>query len=153
MAGTYVKPTDRKLGEDGGGEAAPIHRIRITLTSTKVKSLESGEWVLRRSPPTRRVAAGGRRPLCIMCQVCSTLVQGAKEKGLKVKGPVRMPTRHLVHTTRRAPSGNGTNTFDRFEMRVHKRLIDLHSPADVVRSITAIAVDPGVEIEVTIADL
>jgi ribosomal protein S10 len=104
--------------------------------------------------------------------VSSSVVQGAKEKGVKVKGPVRMPTRRLVHTTRRAPSGNGeaglllflrggrgpgtaparlptslsatgcqhpralacpvwpgTNTFDRYEMRVHKRLIDLYSPA------------------------
>jgi hypothetical protein len=38
-------------------------------------------------------------------------VQGAKEKQLKVKGPVRMPTRRLVHTTRRAPSGNGVSTM------------------------------------------
>ncbi len=42
--GTYVKPADRagKMGEEDGGQAAPIHRIRITLTSTKVKNLEKG---------------------------------------------------------------------------------------------------------------
>ena len=33
--------------------------------------------------------------------------------GLQVKGPVRMPTRKLVLTTRKSPCGNGTNTFDR----------------------------------------
>lgn len=34
-----------------------------------------------------------------------------------MKGPVRMPTKVLRITTRKAPSGQGTNTFDRFEMR------------------------------------
>lgn len=36
---------------------------------------------------------------------------------------------------------------------IHKRLIDLHSPADVVKQITSISIEPGVEVEVTIADL
>jgi ribosomal protein S10 len=49
--------------------------------------------------------------------VCSDLIKGAKDKGLKVKGPVRMPTRVLKITTRKGPSGQGTNTFDCFEMR------------------------------------
>lgn len=49
--------------------------------------------------------------------VCSDLIKGAKDKNLKVKGPVRMPTRVLKITTRKGPSGQGTNTFDCFEMR------------------------------------
>ena len=85
--------------------------------------------------------------------VCADLIRGAKEKQLKVKGPVRMPTKTLRLTVRKAPCGNGTNTFDRFEMRIHKRLIDLHSPADVVKQITSISIEPGVEVEVTIADV
>lgn len=107
-------------------EAADIHRIRITLTSRDVKNLE---------------------------KVCADLIRGAKEKNLKVKGPVRMPTKVLRITTRKSPCGNGTNTFDRFEMRIHKRLIDLHSPADVVKQITSISLEPGVDVEVTIADV
>lgn len=43
----------------------------------------------------------------VLLTVCADLIRGAKDKQLKVKGPVRMPTRRLVHTTRRAPSGNG----------------------------------------------
>jgi small subunit ribosomal protein S20e len=121
---TAIKPAQKPGVEEA--EAAPIHRIRITLTSKNVKALE---------------------------KVCADLIRGAKDKQLKVKGPVRMPTRVLKITTRKSPCGNGTNTWDRFEMRIHKRLIDLHSPAEVVRSITSIAVEPGVEIEVTIADV
>ena len=49
---------------------------------------------------------------------------------------IAIPPTH--HSPRPAPlrpclyprrAGNGTNTYDRFELRVHKRLIDLHSPA------------------------
>ena len=47
----------------------------------------------------------------------------------------------------------GTNSWDRFEMRIHKRLIDLHSPSEIVKQITSISIEPGVEVEVTIADI
>ncbi|TOF77635.1 hypothetical protein CGJ15_26755, partial [Vibrio parahaemolyticus] len=73
MSGMYDK------GDMKGGmmdDGAPIHRIRITLTSSNVKSLE---------------------------KVCSELVMRAKEKQLKVKGPVRMPTKTLRITTRKTP--------------------------------------------------
>ena len=72
------------------------------------------------------------------CAVCADLISGAKDKHLKVKGPVRLPTKVLHITTRKSPAGEGTNTWDRFEMRIHKRLLDLHSPADVVKQITSI---------------
>uniref|UniRef100_A0A7S0N541 Small ribosomal subunit protein uS10 domain-containing protein n=1 Tax=Pyramimonas obovata TaxID=1411642 RepID=A0A7S0N541_9CHLO len=106
-------------------EGERIHKIRITLSSRNVANLE---------------------------KVCADLIRGAKDKQLKVKGPVRMPTKKLTITTRKSPCGEGTNTWDRLEMRIHKRLIDLHSPADVVKQITSINIEPGVEVEVTIAD-
>ncbi|KAL3905987.1 MAG: hypothetical protein SGPRY_010716 [Prymnesium sp.] len=106
--------------------AVKVHRIRITLTSRNVKNLE---------------------------KVCADLIKGAKDKRLKVKGPVRLPTKTLRITTRKSPCGEGTNTWDRFEMRIHKRLIDLHSPSEIVKQITSISIEPGVEVEVTIADI
>lgn len=48
---------------------------------------------------------------------------------------------------------SGTNTWDRFEFRIHKRVIDLISSPDVVKQITSINIEPGVEVEVTIADV
>eukprot|EP00894_Picocystis_sp_ML_P001846 jgi/Pico_ML_1/52363/g3075.t1 len=119
-----LKPTTTKPGLEQSDER--IHRIRITLTSKSVKNLE---------------------------KVCADLIRGAKEKGLRVKGPVRMPTKTLRVTTRKSPCGEGTNTWDRFELRIHKRLIDLFSPPEVVKQITSISIEPGVEVEVTIADL
>jgi hypothetical protein len=37
-------------------------------------------------------------------------------------------------------------------MRIHKRIIDLYSPSDVVKQITSISIEPGVHVEVTIED-
>lgn len=38
------------------------------------------------------------------------------------------------------------------QMRIHKRIIDLHSPSEIVKKITSINIEPGVEVEVTIAN-
>jgi len=110
--------------EDYVEETPKVHRIRITLTARDVKALE---------------------------KVCSDLIGRAKEKSLRVKGPVRLPTKVLRITTRKTPCGEGSKTWDRYEMRIHKRLIDLHSPSEIVKQITSISIEPGVEVEVTIA--
>ncbi|XP_036599919.1 40S ribosomal protein S20-like [Trichosurus vulpecula] len=38
------------------------------------------------------------------------------------------------------------------KMRIHKRLTDLHNPSEIVKQISSISIEPGVEVEVTIAD-
>ncbi|XP_050374004.1 40S ribosomal protein S20-1-like [Argentina anserina] len=120
-----VKPAKHGLEEH---QKEPIRKIRITLSSTKVKNVE---------------------------KVCSDLIQRAKEQkdSIKTKGPVRMPTKTLRITTRKAPCGEGTNTWDRFEMRIHKRVIDIFTTPGTVRKITKIDMLPGVEVEVTIGDI
>ncbi|KAL2371126.1 40S ribosomal protein S20, partial [Blastomyces gilchristii] len=100
-----------------------IHKIRITLTSRKVASLE---------------------------KVCQELIDRARSKSLNVKGPVRLPTKTLKISTRKTPNGEGSKTWDMFEMRIHKRLIDLHAPTETVKQII-INIEAGVEVEVTIA--
>ncbi|XP_037075426.1 40S ribosomal protein S20-like [Pollicipes pollicipes] len=113
-------------GKDMKYEAeATIHKIRITLSSLNVPSLE---------------------------KVCSELIDKAKGKGLRVRGPIRMPTKTLRITTRKTPCGEGSKTWDRFQMRIHKRLIDLQSTSEVVKQITSINIEPDVDVEVTISE-
>merc|ERR1712037_238070 len=52
------------------------------------------------------------------------IVRSGKDKGLKVKGPIRQPTKTLRITTRKTPNGEGSKTWDRYQMRIHKRVID-----------------------------
>lgn len=105
ISSTIHKPSAQQFkmasfGDKGGkdfGEGPKIHKIRITLTSKDVKSLE---------------------------KVCSELIERAKTKQLSVKGPVRLPTKNLKISTRKTPNGEGSKTWDLFEMRIHKRLIE-----------------------------
>uniref|UniRef100_A0A2K6KRW4 Small ribosomal subunit protein uS10 n=1 Tax=Rhinopithecus bieti TaxID=61621 RepID=A0A2K6KRW4_RHIBE len=94
----------------------------------------------------------GKTPMEAEVAVCADLIRGAKEKNLKVKGPVRMSAKTLRITTRKTLCGEGSKTWDRFHMRIHKRLIDLRSPSEIVKQVTSISIEPGVEVEVATAD-
>ncbi|AMD22936.1 HHR167Cp [Eremothecium sinecaudum] len=105
-------------------EQPHIHKIRMTLTSTKVKELE---------------------------EVSSNIVKNAQASNLVMKGPIRLPTKVLKISTRKTPNGEGSKTWDTYEMRIHKRYIDMQAPAQIAKRITQLAVQPSVDIEVTIA--
>lgn len=49
-----------------------------------------------------------------------------------------MPTKILRITTRKTPCGEGSKTWDKYEMRIHKRVIDLHSAAETVKQIVSL---------------
>ena len=119
------KMEDLKKSATQHSNVEETHKIRITLTAKNSKALE---------------------------KVCSELVEGARERHVAVKGPVRMPTRTMRITTRKSPCGEGTNTWDHFQMRVHKRLIDLRCTQDMVRQITAINIAQGVDVEVFVTN-
>jgi small subunit ribosomal protein S10 len=98
-------------------------RARIKLTSTDTQKLES---------------------------VCDEIKDIAKRIGVKLVGPIPLPTKKLVVPTRRTPCGDGSNTWDRYEMRVHKRLIEIDARDRVMRSIMRIRVPNEVYIEMEI---
>jgi len=80
------------------------------------------------------------------------IITDNNEKDLILKGPLRMPTKNLMVTTRKSPCGEGTNTWDKFENRVYKRIIDVTSSKDALKQINSVNIEPGVEIEVTIVE-
>lgn len=72
----------------------------------------------------------------------------ASKSGVIVKGPIPLPTKILKVTTRKSPCGDGTATFDRFEMRIHKRIIDLPSNDKVLHSIMRLSIPRSVNIKI-----
>ena len=53
-------------------------------------------------------------------------IKSISEKfGASVRGPIPLPTKNLRVTTRKSPCADGTETYEKWEMRVHKRLIDI----------------------------
>jgi len=84
----------------------------------------------------------------VLDSTCEQLLDTALRTGAKIVGPVPLPTKRLKVTTRKSPCGNGTATFDRFEMRIHKRVIDLPSNDRVLHSIMRLPIPKTVNIKI-----
>jgi len=84
--------------------------------------------------------------------MCNTIKEIAKKSGIVIRGPVPLPTKKLKITTRKSPCGDGTATFDRFEMRIHKRLIDLPANEKVLHNIMRLQIPKSVNIKIEVRD-
>lgn len=84
--------------------------------------------------------------------ICDSIRALAKKSGITMSGPVPLPTKKLKITTRKSPCGDGTATFDRFEMRIHKRLIDLPANTTVLHAIMKMNFPKSVNIKIEMKD-
>ena len=84
--------------------------------------------------------------------ICNAIRDIAKKSGIVIRGPVPLPTKKLKVTTRKSPCGDGTATFDRFEMRIHKRLIDLPANEKVLHHIMKMRIPKNVNIKIEMKD-
>ena len=80
--------------------------------------------------------------------ICESIKEIAKKAGINISGPVPLPTKKLKITTRKSPCGNGTATFDRFEMRVHRRIIDIPAEDRVLHPIMKLQIPRSVQIKI-----
>ena len=72
--------------------------------------------------------------------------------GVMMRGPIPIPTRKLKVTTRKSPCGNGTATFDRYEMRVHRRIIDIPAEDRILHPIMKLQIPRSVQIKIEMKD-
>ncbi len=100
-------------------------KVRIKLNSTNIEMLNS---------------------------ICESIKDIAHKSGILISGPVPLPTQRLKITTRKSPCGNGTATFDNFEMRIHKRLIDLPANEKVLHHIMKMQIPKSVNIKIEMKD-
>lgn len=100
-------------------------RVRIKLNSTNIEMLNN---------------------------ICESIKEIAKKSGVTINGPVPLPTKKLKITTRKSPCGNGTATFDRFEMRIHKRLIDLPANEKILHQIVRMQIPKSVNVKIEMKD-
>jgi len=85
-------------------------------------------------------------------QVCQSIKDIADKTGVDIKGPIPLPTKILRVTTRKSPDGEGTETWERYEMRVHKRLIDLGIDERALRLVMRVPIPDGLNIEIEMVD-
>ena len=72
--------------------------------------------------------------------------------GVSMRGPIPMPTKKLKITTRKSPDGEGKASFERYQMRIHKRLIDVEINERVLRKIVKVQIPKGVKIEIKLVE-
>ncbi|MEM0042462.1 MAG: 30S ribosomal protein S10, partial [Thermofilaceae archaeon] len=82
--------------------------------------------------------------------VCEEIKNIAKKTGVRMRGPIPLPTKRLLVTVRKAPSGQGYHTFDHWEMRIHKRVIDMDADERAMRQLMRIRVPKTVRVEIEI---
>lgn len=98
-------------------------KTRITLTGTELEDLD---------------------------EICEELKDIAEKTGAKYSGPVYLPTRNVTIPTRRSPCGQGTETWDKYQMRMYRRLFDLESNERAMKYIVRLPIPDTVFIEVKV---
>ena len=84
----------------------------------------------------------------VVDQAAEKIVQTAKRTGARVSGPVPLPTEKQIVTILRAVH-KYKDSREQFEMRTHKRLIDILRPSNkTVEALMGLEPPAGVEIEI-----
>ena len=87
-----------------------------------------------------------------MNEIISSIKDIVEKTKVKISGPIPLPTKKLKITTRKSPDGEGKASFDNFEMRVHKRLIDLGVDERSLRLIMRVHIPENVNVSIELLD-
>ena len=86
----------------------------------------------------------------VLDKAVSEIIETAKNTGSSVVGPIPLPTRIERWTVNRSPHVD-KKSMDQFEMRTHKRLVDIVSPtAKTVDELKKLNLPAGVDITIKI---
>lgn len=98
-----------------------------------------------------RIKLAGKDPK-ELDNISREIIEIAKKFGVGYKGPIPLPTKKLKVVTLKTPCGDGTGhgnaTFDHWEMRIHKRLIEVQADDRTLRQIMRVNLPPSVHIEI-----
>jgi small subunit ribosomal protein S10 len=81
--------------------------------------------------------------------LCAEIRRVAMDEGIAMSGPIPLPTKRLRVPVRKGPDGCGSSSIDHWEMRIHRRLIDIDTDPRVLRYIVRLNLPDGVEIVIT----
>lgn len=83
---------------------------------------------------------------------CKDIKDIAEKTGVEMKGPIPLPTKKMKITTRKSPDGEGKASWERYEMRIHKRLLDVGADERTLRLILRIPPPEGLDIQIEMVD-
>lgn len=80
--------------------------------------------------------------------ICDKIKEISNKAGTPISGPIPLPTKRVKITTRKSPCGDGSATFDNYEMRIHSRIIDLPASDKVLHAIMRLYIPRSVTIKI-----
>ena len=100
--------------------------------------------------PTARIKLISRKKTDVVA-IARQIIEIAKGAGIKFKGPIPLPTRIMTISTRKTPCGDGSHTYEHWEMRIHKWLVEIDGSEQALRQVMRITVPDTVQIEMTLS--
>lgn len=102
-----------------------------------------------------RIKLSGKDPKDLSV-ICDEIRDIAKKSGVDFRGPIPLPTKILRITTMKTPCGDGTGhgnaTYDRWEMRIHKRVFDVQADQRALRQIMRVNIPRGIHMSIQLKD-
>ncbi len=99
--------------------------------------------------PTARIKLISRDTNAIS-SIAKQIIEIAKGIGIEYKGPIPLPIKHMRISTRKTPCGDGSDTYEHWEMRVHRWLVEIDGTEQALRQVMRIPVPDTVQIEVAL---
>lgn len=104
---------------------------------------------------TARIKLSGRTPNELN-EICNEIRDIAKKFGVDFRGPIPLPTKVLKVTCMKTPCGDGTGhgntTYDHWEMRIHKRVLDVQADDRALRQIMRVNIPQGIHMSIQLKD-
>ena len=82
--------------------------------------------------------------------VCTEFMNIGQKTGVNVKGPIPLPVKRLNVVTRKSPCGSGTETYEKWEMKIHRRIIDINADDKAIRQLMRLKIPDNVYIELSL---
>ncbi len=86
-------------------------------------------------------------------QICNDIKSIVEKTGVGLRGPIPLPTKKLKVTTRKSPDGEGKASWERYELRIHKRLVDIGADERTLRLVMRVPIPEGLNIEIEMVDV
>ena len=120
-----------------------------TTAKTETKSVKKTEKVTTKTVQSEKIRIRLKAyDNVVLDQSAEKIVDTAKRTGAKVSGPIPLPTQKEIVTILRSPHKH-KDSREQFEMRTHKRVIDIIYPTQkTVDSLMKLELPAGVDIEI-----
>ena len=86
-------------------------------------------------------------------KICNDIQEITNKTGVELRGPIPLPTKKLKVTTRKSPCGDGKASWERYEMRIHKRLVDVSADERTLRLVMRVPIPENLSIEIEMVDV